>query len=70
MQLAISFTLLYFNEIFVLAFNAHKIFCQNHSGVVVWKRANKLCQLDIFPAIKILLSILATLAVSSATAER
>ena len=36
----------------------------------VWKRAYKFCQLDIFPAIKILLSILATLPVSSATAER
>ena len=45
-------------------------FCQNHSDVVVWKRAYKLCQPDIFPAIKILLSILATLPVSSATAER
>ena len=26
-------------------------FCQNHSEVAVWKRAYKLCQLDIFPAI-------------------
>ena len=45
-------------------------FYQNHSDVVVWKRAYRLSQPDIFPAIKILLSILATLAVSSATAER
>ena len=36
-------------------------FCQNHSDVVVWKRAYKLCQPDTFPAIKIILSILATL---------
>ena len=34
-----------------------------------WKRAYKLCQPDIFPAIKRLLSILVTLP-SSATAER
>ena len=33
-------------------------FCQNHSEVVVWKRGYKLCQPNIFPAIKILLSIL------------
>ena len=45
-------------------------FCQNYSDVVVWKRAYKLCQRNIFPAIKILLSILATLPASSATAER
>ena len=45
-------------------------FCQNHSDVVVWKRAYKLCQPDIFPAIKILLSILVTLPASSAIAER
>ena len=45
-------------------------FCQNHSDVVVWKRAFKLCHPDIFPAIKILLCILAALPVSSATAER
>ena len=36
-------------------------FCQNHSDVVVRKRAYKLCQPDIFPAIKIQLSILTTL---------
>ena len=29
-------------------------FCRNHSDVVVWKRAYKLCQPDIFPAIIIL----------------
>ena len=45
-------------------------FCQNHSDVVVWKRVYKLCQSVIFPAIKILLSILATLPASFATAER
>ena len=45
-------------------------FCQNHSDVVIWKRAYKLCQTDIFPAIKILLSSLATLSVYFATAER
>ena len=45
-------------------------FCQNHRDVVVWKRANKLCQPDIFPAVKMLLSILATLPVSSATAKQ
>ena len=45
-------------------------FCQNHSDDVVWKRVYKLCQPDIFLAIKILFSILATLPVSSATAER
>ena len=45
-------------------------FCQNYSDVVVWKRAYKLCQLDIFPVIKLLLSILATFLVSSATVER
>ena len=45
-------------------------FCQNHSDVVVWKRAYKLCQPDVFPAKTTLLSILATLSVSSATAER
>ena len=27
-------------------------FCQNHSDVVIWKRAYKLCQPDIFLAIK------------------
>ena len=37
---------------------------------MVWKRAYKLCQPDIFPAIKVLVSILATLPVSSATTER
>ena len=37
---------------------------------MVWKRAYKLYQPDIFPAVKILRSILATLPVSSATAER
>ena len=36
-------------------------FCQNHSDAVVWKRAYKLCLPVIFPSIKILLSILATL---------
>ena len=45
-------------------------FCQNYFNVVVWKRAYKLCQRDIFRAIKVLLSILATLLVSSTTAER
>ena len=45
-------------------------FCQNHSDVAVWKRAYKLYQPDIFPAIKILLNILATLPVSFATAKR
>ena len=45
-------------------------FCQNHSDAVLWKRAYKLCQLDIFPAIKMLLSILATLPVSSATSQQ
>ena len=45
-------------------------FCQSHSDLVVWKRAYKLCQLDIFPTIKLLLSILASLPVYSATAER
>ena len=44
-------------------------FCQNHSEVVVWKMAYKLCQPDIIPATTILLSILATLPVFSATAE-
>ena len=44
-------------------------FCQNYSGVV-WKKAYKLCQTLIFPAIKVLLSILATLPMSFATAER
>ena len=47
-----------------------KRFCQNHSGVVIWKRAYKLCQPDIFLAMKILLSILATLPVFSSTAKR
>ena len=47
-----------------------QIFCQNHSDVEIWKTANTLCQPDNFSAIKILLSILATLLVSSATAER
>ena len=39
---------------------------------MVWIRAYKLCQPDVFPAIKIhvLLSILATLPTSSSTAER
>ena len=45
-------------------------FCQNQFDVVVWKRAYKLCQSDIFSALKILLSILATRPVSYATAER
>ena len=45
-------------------------FCQNHSDAVVSKRAYKLCQPDSFLAIKILLSILATLPASFATAER
>ena len=44
-------------------------FCQNHSDVVVWKRAYKFCQTDIFSALKILLSIFATLPVSAVTAE-
>ena len=38
--------------------------------VMVLKRTYKLCQADVFPAIKLLLGILATLPVSSATAER
>ena len=37
---------------------------------MVWKRAYKHFQPDIFPAIKILLSILETLPVSFATAKR
>ena len=37
---------------------------------MVWKRAYKLCQPDIFSAIKIIFDILTTLPVSSATAER
>ena len=44
--------------------------CQKHSEIVIWKRAYELCQKDVFPAIKKLLSVLATLPVSSATAER
>ena len=44
--------------------------CQKHSEIVTWKRAYELCQKDVFPAIKKLLSVLATLPVSSATAER
>ena len=44
-------------------------FCQNHSDVVLSKRAYKICQADIFPATKILPSIFATLLVSAATAE-
>ena len=44
-------------------------FCQNHSEVTVWKEPTN-CQPDVFTAIKILLSILATLPVSSTTAER
>ena len=45
-------------------------FCQNHFDVVLGKRAYKLCLPDIFPATKLLLSILAALQVSSATAEQ
>ena len=45
-------------------------FCQNHSDVVVRKRVYKLCKPVIFSAIKILLRILATLLVCSATAEQ
>ena len=45
-------------------------FCHNHSDVVVWKRTYKLYQLGILPAIKTLFSVLATLAVFSACAER
>ena len=37
---------------------------------MIWKKAYELCQKDVFPAIKKLLSVLATLPVSSATAER
>ena len=37
---------------------------------MVWKIAYKLSQTDVFPAIKILLSNLKTLPVSSATAKR
>ena len=44
-------------------------FCQNPSEVVVWKRTHKLCQPNVFPAIKVLFSIVATLSISSATAE-
>ena len=44
-------------------------FFRNHSDVVVCKRAYKLCKPGIFPAVKILLSILATLPVSSVTAK-
>ena len=36
-------------------------FCQNHCDAVVWKKAYKLCLPVIFPSIKILHSILATL---------
>ena len=45
-------------------------FCQNYSDAIKLKRAYKLGQPDIFPALKILLSILATFPVSSAVAER
>ena len=45
-------------------------FCQNHSDVVVWKRIYTLCQSNIFRAIKMQLSILETLSVSSFTTER
>ena len=44
--------------------------CQKHSEIVIWKRAYELCQKDVFAAIKKLLSVLATLPVSSATTER
>ena len=45
-------------------------FCQHNSDVVVWKRAYKVCQPNILPAIKMRLSILARLPVFSATVER
>ena len=43
---------------------------QNYSDAVIWKRAYKLCQPNSFPTKEILLSILATLSASSATAVR
>ena len=45
-------------------------FCQNHSDVVVSKRAYNLCQPDIFLAVKILLSNLAILSAFFAAAKR